>query len=355
MMARNKIFIISIVSITLFTCTTLGSGDNSTATENPTIEETKDESTQFPSEVPATEPLLEIELIRLPMGYIPSVQYAPFYVAVEKGYFEEAGIEIEFDYSFETDGVTLVGGGELQFAVASGEQILLARAQGIPVVYVLAWFQDYPIAVISKTSAGIETAADLSGRRIGLPGLFGASYIGLRAMLNAAGISEMDVTLDSIGFNQVEALAVDQVEVVTGYINNEPVQLRAQGYEVNILRVADYVQLTANGILTNEATIAENPDLVRRMLGAFIRGLEDTINNPDEAFEISKNFVEAMAGANAGIERELLAQVIPFWEAERLGFSEPQAWQNMQEVLLDMGLLTVPLDLDEAFTNEFIE
>ncbi|MBW8011255.1 MAG: ABC transporter substrate-binding protein [Chloroflexi bacterium] len=354
-MVRNKILIISIIGIALFTCTTFGTGDISTATENPTIDEAEDEITQNPSEVPATELALEIEHIRLPMGYIPSVQYAPFYVAVEKGYFEEAGIEIEFDYSFETDGVTLVGANELQFAVASGEQILLARAQGLPVVYVLAWFQDFPIAVISKASAGIETAADLSGRRIALPGLFGASYIGLRAMLNAVGISEIDVTLDSIGFNQVEALAVDQAEVVVGYINNEPVQLRAQGYEVNVLRVADYVQLTANGILTNEATIAENPDLVRRMLGAFIRGLEDSINNPDEAFEISKNFVEAMAGADEAVERELLAQVIPFWEAEQLGFSEPQAWQNMQEVLLDMGLLTAPLDLDAAFTNEFIE
>jgi NitT/TauT family transport system substrate-binding protein len=311
-------------------------------------------SPREPTEAPPAAPQ-EIDHIRLPMGFIPNVQYAPFYVAVDKGYYRENGIEIEFDYSFETDGVTLVGADDLQFALVSGEQVLLARAQDLPVVYVLGWWQDYPVGVAAKTEQGIQSPADLKGKQIGLPGLFGANYIGLRALLNEAGLEEDDVTLDSIGFNQVEALATDQEQAVVIYANNEPIQLAALGYDIDLIQVSDFVQLASNGLITNEATIANQPDLVRRIIQATLRGLADTLADPDQAFEISKKYVENLDQADQEIQREVLEASIAFWKADQLGYTAPEAWENMQEILLDMGLLTQPLDLKQAYTNEFIQ
>lgn len=299
----------------------------------------------------AAEPPAALTTIRLPMGYIPDPQYAPFYVAVDKGYFAEEGLQIEFDYSFETDGVALVGAGELPLAVVSGEQVILARAEGLPVVYVLEWFQKYPIALVSKQAAGITQPADLAGRKVGVPGFFGASYVGLVGLLNASGLTLDDIDAEEIGFTQVESLLAGRSDAVVGYINNEPVQLRALGEAINVIPVGDTIDLVGNGIITNEKTIAENPELVQGFTRALLRGTADTLRDPDEAFEISKKFVEGLDDNRRGV----LEATLPLWESPTPGATEPAAWATMQDVLLGMGLIDAPLpDLPAAYTNEFV-
>ncbi len=289
--------------------------------------------------------------LRLPMGFIADPQYAPLYVGVERGYFAEEGLELDFDYSFETDGIALVGANNLPLAIVSGEQVILARAQGLPVVYVMAWWQRNPIALVSLTEANIKTPQDLVGRKVGIPGFWGASYVGYVGLLTANGLAQEQVDADDIGFNQIESLLAGQSESVVIYVNNEPTQLEAVGIPFDMIEVADYINLLANGIITNERTLAENPELVEGFLRAMLRGLADTIADPEVAYEISKKYVEGLDDSRYPV---LLAS-IELWRSEPLGQIDPAAWTQTYDILLDMGFLSEQMsDLDAAYTNELV-
>jgi NitT/TauT family transport system substrate-binding protein len=292
--------------------------------------------------------------VTLAMGFIPNVQFAPFYVALNKGYFAEENLEIEFDYGMETDLLSLVGTDALQFAVASGDQVILARGQGLPVVYVMTYFQRFPVAVVSLEDLPLKEPADLIGHSVGIPGLWGASYIGWLALLDVAGIDQADITLESIGYTQVASLTENQVDAAVVYAANEPVQLRQAGYELNIIYVADYMNLVSNGIITNEKTIAEKPELVQRMVRAVLRGLRDTIADPEEAFEICLEYVPEAGGENRDTQMAVLEESIKFWESERLGYSDPSAWEMSQDFMLQVGLAETRTDAAAMFSNDFI-
>ncbi len=299
----------------------------------------------------------ELIPVTLPVGYIPNVQFAPMYVAIENGYYREQGLDVSMDYNMETDSVALIGAGELDFAIVSGEQVLLGRAQGLPVVYVMAWYQEYPVGVAALADSGIEEAQDLVGKKVGLPGLYGASYIGLRALLQANGLQESDLTLDSIGYTQTEALMNRLEDAVVIYVANEPLKLEAEGYNVNVIRTSDYLDLVANGLVTSEKMIEEHPDMVRGMAAATLQGVAYITEHPDEAFEICKKYVDTLASLTPEeqeVQRQVLETSIPMFAIEKNGITELQAWQNMQAVLLEMGLMSQPLPLEEAFTNEFL-
>ncbi len=336
--------LILILAITLSACT---------KTPTPTIE-----AATATLEPVSTETLTTTESdlvsIKLPVGYIPNVQFAPLYVAIEKGFFRDEGLDVNLDYSMENDNTVLCATDTIQFAIVSGEQVLLARAHEMPVVYVLAWYQQYPVGIAAKDTAGIQSVADLRGKKIGLPGLFGANYIGAIALLDSAGLKESDVVLDSIGFNQVEVLMADKDDAVVIYTTNEPVQLEKLGQKITLLRVSDAVDLVANGLITNEKTLKEKPELVKAMVNAILKGLDYTTDHPEEAFEISKKYVENLAEADQEAQMQVLLNSISLWQAERMGFSNPQAWENMQSILLKMGLLTQEQDLSKAYNNQFI-
>lgn len=307
-----------------------------------------------PSQPTATPTPPSPEKITLAMGFIPNVQFAPFYVAENKGYFAEENLAISFDYGMETDLLKLVGAGELRFAVASGDQVILARAQGLPVVYVLNWYRRFPVCVVSLKEKGITEAKALVGQTVGIPATEGASYIGWRALLHAEGIDEAQVNLQVIGYTQVASLTEGRVDAAVCYALNEPVQLGQAGYSIDVAYVADYANLVSNGLITNEQTIAERPELVQRLVRAVLHGLSYTIEHPDEAFAICKEHVPEIAGDNEALQKAVLVESIKFWQGDKLGHSDRAAWEESQRFMRQIGLVDAEVDVETLFTNQFV-
>ncbi|MBN1640989.1 MAG: ABC transporter substrate-binding protein [Anaerolineae bacterium] len=296
-------------------------------------------------------PTPEQRQVTLAMGFIPNVQFTPVYVAIERGYFAEQGIALELDYGMETDLLKLVGTGERQFVIGSGDQVILARSQGLPVVYVANWYRRFPVAVAALTP--LASPQDLVGMDVGIPGLYGASYIGWQAMIDAAGIDPGDVNLVSIGYTQVESLATGQVDAAVVYAMNTPVQLRQQGYDVSTLEVVDYIDFVSNGLITNEETIADDPELVRGMVRALVRGIADTLADPDAAFAICRTHVAEIDDESAPLQRAVLEASLPFWASDALGRSDPGAWAASEAFMRQVGLIDAPIDPATLYSNDF--
>lgn len=295
---------------------------------------------------------------RLPMGYIPDIQQAPIYVADNLGLLDQTGYDFTFDYSFETDGMALVAAGQVPFAFGSGEQVLLAREQGLDVVYVMTWYQKYPVSIVAMADSQIKTPQDLIGKSIGIPGAYGANYIALKAFLNQQNIDETNIILESIGYNQAEALVTNTVDAASVYRNNTPVQLRSEGYHIIEFPVSDYINLASNGLITSQKMIDENPEIVQAMVNALISGIEHTIDEPNQAYSISKEYIETLQSLQTNqeeVQKQILAASINLWRADQIGQIDQSSWENMQNTLVDMNLLTNDIDLTQAIDAQFIK
>ncbi len=349
----------------------------------------------------------EPEEVRFFMTFVPNIQFAPVYVAIEKGYDAQNNLSFQIEHGDEPIGVDLIAAGEVDLGIISGEQVIMARAGGRPVVYVYEWFQQYPVGiVIPDTTEGIETMSDLEGHKVGIPGRFGASYTGLIALLRANDMTEDDIQLEAIGFVAPDVVCADAVEAAVVYINNEPLQIqqRADAGEcgditsVSVIPVSDSADMVSNGLVVSESRIEDDPDFVTAAVDAFGKGVVDTIINPAEAYLISLDYVETLeisdefraaledaaeaqqnflmedpnweeiARSRADllellkeqfdpqtlIQFEVLLNTIDLWQADQPGTIELESWEITRDVLDSMGLLTGPVDVENAFTDAFV-
>ena len=292
------------------------------------------------------------------LTYTPDIQFAPFYVAAEKGYYEDAGLDVSLRHHGASEGLfTAISGGQEDVVVAGGDEMLQARSQDVPLLDVATLYQDYPVALIVPADSEIRTAADLKGHKVGIPGPFGETYFGLVALLHGAGLTEDDVTVEHIGFTQQAALTAGHVDAVMGFVNNDAVRFAQAGQEVRTIPVTEGdVPLVGIGLGVLDTTADERPEDVAAVVEATLRGVRDVVADPQEAVDLSAEYVPDLNRQEQQDEAlaTLEATVPLYGEGDQIGAQDAATWEAMVTLMGDNGLLASAVDPADAWTAKFL-
>jgi NitT/TauT family transport system substrate-binding protein len=282
------------------------------------------------------------------LGYIPSVQFAPFYLADQAGYYRDAGLDVTFQNKIDPDLITLVGQGAIDIGLADGTSVIPAVSQGIPVTYVTTIYGKFPSIVFSKTSSGIASAADLAGKKLGIPGRYGSSWIMLQALLASAGLTPNDLDIvEYPDFGQGAAVGAGAVDAATGFANNEPVQLELAGTPTTVLHVDEITPLPGNGLIVGNDTLAAKHDALAAFVAATLRAMQEISAKPELGLDAAEKAVPELASAREQ-QAAILDATIDVWtgpaqEADGLGTIVPTDWAASIEYLTTLDLVPNPV------------
>jgi NitT/TauT family transport system substrate-binding protein len=288
------------------------------------------------------------------MGYVPNIQFAPFYAAIQQGYYKSAGLNVKFNYTTEPNALQLLSNGSVDFVDSGGDEVLTAGASGLHVKYVLTQYSRFPSALFFLKSSNIKHIADLKGKTIGVPGDYGASYYGLLALLAAGGVTSSQVKIEPIGYTQVSEVASGQVTAAMGYAPNEPLELRSQGKAVGEFDVYHWDNIAGAGLATSNSLIAHKPGLVRAFVAATLRGMRFALARPGRTFAIAKAFIPDFS--NPRLQRQVLNRALVFWKPAgvALGRMDPKVWNLTEKVLYRFKVISKRVSASAYYTNRFV-
>jgi NitT/TauT family transport system substrate-binding protein len=293
----------------------------------------------------------ELRQVTLLLGFRPDVQFAPFYVAQREGFYADAGLEVTIDHQQAPDVQRLVADGQAEFGVADATDVMIARTQQIPIKYVSTLYQSFPVALIGDSSVVPAEPSGLDGMTIGTPGRFGSSWHALLALLDAGGLTEEDVTVREYPqFNQVDGLSNGDVELITGFRNNEPLRLEARGTEIGLLTVDDVVPLPGPGVIVGDGLLADEPDLVRSFIDATAAAQAAVIADPDLGFAAAEASVQTIA-EDPEVARAVLDATVELWEGDGFanGAIDQETWAAGYVTMVNLGLIDGSAPLEEMF------
>jgi putative hydroxymethylpyrimidine transport system substrate-binding protein len=302
--------------------------------------------------VPAAAPDEQVK-VTVALDWYPNSNHAGLFLAKERGWFAEEGIDIDlYTPADPTTVLQTVGAGKDTFGISYQTDVLLARAQEIPVVSVAAISQVPLQGIMVLDSSSITRPADLKGKTVGYPGIPSQEAF-LATMLANDNLTMSDVDLVNVGFDLTPALVSGRADAALGaFWAHETIVAERAGYPVEMLKVEDfgvpsYYELV---LVASETTVADDPDLVKRFLRAVARGYAAAAEDPEAALDA---LAKASPDLDRAVETEGIALVIPTWTEGDVPFGTQTAerWTDYAEWMASQGLIPTDLDATKAFVE----
>ena len=349
--SRHRPFAIALVG--LVTAALVGAcvATSSTPPSNPPISSLAPGGSAEPSVAPTK--------LVVGLGYIPSVQFAQFYLAQQNGYYADAGLSVEFQNQIDPNLITLVGAGKIDIGIGDGTSVIPAASNAIPIQYVATIYGKFPNIVFAKASSGITVAADLKGKKIGVPGRYGSGWIMLQALLASANLTTDDVQIvEYPDFTQEAAVEQGAVDAATGFTNNEPVLLELHGTKASVLTIDAITPLPGPGLIASKATLDAKRDAIASFVAATLQAMVEIKANPTVGLDAAIKAVPELA-TTRDTQAAILAATIATWsgpvqDAHGLGAIDRDGWTKSIAFLGTLGLVKNPVTTDAIVRDDLL-
>jgi putative hydroxymethylpyrimidine transport system substrate-binding protein len=297
------------------------------------------------------------EPLALALDFYVNPDHAGIYTALDRGYFDEAGLEVDPKVPSDPSApIREVAAGRVDLAISYEPEVLLAREQGLPVQAVAALVARPLTSLISLPDAGIDEVADLDGKTIATAGIpYQADY--LDAILSRAGLGLDDVDQVDVGLNLLPALLSGRADAMLGgFLNVEGVDLAERGRDprvvpVDRLGIPAYDELV---LVASSDRLADDPQPIRLFIAALARGTEAAVADPAGA---TAALLRAGNGLDPNLTRAEVARTLPLLAqrgSEEFGYMDPREWERFAAFFAERGLISDRPSADELLTNELL-